>query len=89
MSSNVFKCFDASGFAGLTYNQKNEYSMAWNTFNRVQLFDSNVSTVRAAGNTTIQYYRFPTNSERYLFTEGRSLHLKTLPALSSFWAPIR
>lgn len=83
-----YVAFDASGFIGMTFGQKAKYTHAWNTFQRIQLFDSNVSTLRATGDTTLRYYTYPTQTEILTFREGLALHLQSIPYLSTLWRPV-
>lgn len=70
---------DLSGFKFLTFTQKTNYYEAWATFNRVQDYNSNVSTLRAAGDLGLTYYQFLTGTEKTLFLQGRSLHVQSYP----------
>lgn len=55
-------CFtDLSGVQALTYRQVNEYSFSWLTFQRVEIYNAQVSTMRANGDTSINYWQFETN----------------------------
>jgi hypothetical protein len=74
---------DLSGFKFLTYAQKQEYSQAFQLFNEVQTFNSNVSTLRAAGRTELTYYQFIFNEQKTKFLQGRLLHIQAFP--SSNW----
>jgi hypothetical protein len=76
-------CFDLSGFVGLNDSQKLQYQLAWSTFDRVQNSNSNVSTLRKAGNTTLPYYTFTSYNEKTTFNVGQSLHTQRYP--SSNW----
>jgi hypothetical protein len=84
----IDRCFDASGFLVLTARQNLHFREAWDTFNRIQTLNSNVSTLRAFGRTDIYYYNFKTNTERMNFIEGQSLHMRTYPAFSTFWLAV-
>jgi hypothetical protein len=78
--------FDLSGFSGLMTSAKLKYETQWNTYNRIQIVNSNVSTLRASGDKTALYYQFPTYEEKTAFTNGQMLHIKRYP--DSNWAPI-
>jgi len=84
----ISRCFDASGFLVLTARQNQEYREAWDTFNRIQSVNSNVSTLRAIGKKDIWYYNYVSNVERMKFIEGQSLHMRTYPAFSTLWATV-
>lgn len=56
------KCFtDLSGVQALTYRQVNEYTTGWTTFQRVEVYNSQVSTMRANGDMSATYWKFETN----------------------------
>lgn len=80
-----YVAFDASGFIGMSFGQNAKYETAWNKFTQIQLFDSNVSTLRAGGDCNIQYYKFPSYGELATFKQGQFLHLQSLPYLSTLW----
>jgi hypothetical protein len=83
-----YVAFDASGFIGMSFGQNAKYETAWNTFRRIQLFNSNVSTLRASGDNTIRYYTFPTQNEILTFQQGQFLHFQSLPYLSTLWRTV-
>jgi len=56
-----------------------KYKTDWNTFERIQAFDSNVSTVRATSTTNLSYYSFVNYVERASFKNGQYLHVLYLP----------
>jgi hypothetical protein len=70
---------DLSGFKFLTFGQKTEYQRAWQIFNNVQTYNSNVSTLRSAGQTTLIYYQFISGEEKTKFLQGRFLHIQAYP----------
>jgi hypothetical protein len=70
---------DLSGFKFLTFSQKNEYQRAWQIFNNVQSFNSNVSTLRFQGFSNLTYYQFISGEEKTKFTQGRFLHVQAYP----------
>lgn len=50
---------DLSGFKFLNFSQKQEYQRAWQIFDNVQAFNSNISTLRFTGNiSTFQLSTF-------------------------------
>jgi hypothetical protein len=77
--SSVNTC-DLSGFKFLTFAQKTEYQRAWQIFNNVQAFNSNVSTLRAAGQKNLTYYQFISNIEKTKCLQGQYLHVQSYPA---------
>lgn len=74
---------DLSGFKFLTFSQKQEYQRAFQIFDKVQNYNSNVSTLRSAGQLNIPYYQFITNEEKTKFIQGRFLHIQSYP--NSTW----
>lgn len=69
----------------MSFQQNGQYKLAWDTFNRIQAFDSNVSTLRFQGAPNLYYYNFSNYAEKALFTQGQSLHFKSLPYFSTLW----
>ncbi len=54
------------------------YSNYWTTFNRVEVYNSNVSTTMSLEQKIIPYYQFVTNDERNAYTNGLSLQMQYL-----------
>ena len=79
-------CFDVSGFLGLSQSVLRDYKDWWNTFERIQAINSNISTQRAAGNTALTYYVYIDSQERVAFINGQALHIRRYP--DSNWAPV-
>ena len=79
-------CFDVSGFATLSIGTLLQYQTWWGTFERIQEYDTNVSTLRQAGNTSLTYYTYMTLTERNEYTNGRMLHIFRYP--DSNWNPV-
>jgi len=82
-------CFDLSGFYSLNDSQNLKYQFAWNTFRRIQNFNSNVSTLHAAGtsNNTLLYYTFTSYDEKTNFNIGQALHTQRYP--NSNWNSVQ
>lgn len=76
--SSVNYC-DLSGFKFLNFAQKTEYQRAFQLFNTIQNFNSNVSTLRSGGNLTLTYYQFISGEEKTKFIQGRFLHIQSYP----------
>ena len=70
---------DLSGFKFLTFTQKTEYQRAWQIFDNVQTYNSNVSTLRSGGQSNLTYFQFISGEERTKFTQGRFLHIQAYP----------
>ena len=76
-------CFDLSGFIGLNDSQKLQYKNAWGTFDRIQQFNSNVSTLRVVENSlNLSYYTFTSYEQKNLFRIGQFLHQQRYPNLN-------
>ena len=57
-----------------SYYQRTNMSNAWVTFQRVELYNSNVSTIYSANsNATLTYYQFFNNTEKSLYSQGQNL----------------
>jgi hypothetical protein len=81
-------CFDLSGFTGLSASDLIKYQSYWNTFDKVQAFNTAVSTIRASGQAnTTGYYQFISYKESNDFTAGRILHIRRYP--DSNWAVVQ
>lgn len=78
--------FDLSGFQGLPYSLKLKYESYWNTYNRIQTFNVEVSTLRNGGDKTATYYQYVSYAEKDAFVNGQSLHIKRYP--TSNWTPV-
>ncbi len=77
MSSQTY-C-DLSGFKFLNFAQKIEYQRAFQLFDTIQNFNSNVSTLRSGGNLSLTYYQFISGEEKTKFLQGRFLHIQSYP----------
>lgn len=84
--SGVYSCFDLSGIKGLTPIQFRIYKDAWNTFNTVQAYNSNISTLRAGGNKKLNYYQYYDQNERNQYRTGQMLHTQVFPL--SNWSSV-
>ena len=72
-------CFDLSGFFGLSFGVAAQYKTDWTTFDRIQDYNSNVSTQRSVGVTGLTYYTYASGSEQMSFINGQSLHVRRYP----------
>jgi hypothetical protein len=82
--------FDVSGYLGLPISVKQRYEAQWNTYNRIQIANSNVSTLKGGGDgraAGLSYYQFQSYFERNEFLNGQFLHQKRYPG--SNWAPVQ
>ena len=77
--SGVYSCFDLSGFRGMSPIQFRIYKDAWNTYNTVQSYNSNISTLRHAGNKSLFYYQYVNSAEMTQYKQGQFLHSQVYP----------
>jgi hypothetical protein len=63
-------CQDLSGFLFLTQSQLRYYKTSVQTFNRVQDYNSNISTLRSQGDSRNPYYQFISLEEKNNYTKG-------------------
>ena len=67
-------CFKSlSSINSVSYNQRESYRNAWNSFRTVELYNSNISTQRGEGNTNAIYYQFPSTEIQAQYKEGQSM----------------
>jgi hypothetical protein len=84
--AGTFTTFDLSGFLAVPSSLKFMYQSYWGTFELVQNYNLNVSTLRSAGDKTQTYYIFEGNDQQVAYTNGRMLHIQRYP--TSNWAPV-
>jgi hypothetical protein len=84
--SGTFTTFDLSGFLAVPSSLKVTYQSYWGTFELVQNYNLNISTLRSAGDMTQTYYIFTSYEEQNAYTNGRMLHIQRYP--NSNWAPV-
>ena len=63
-------CHDLSGFFFLSGTQLTYYKNCISVFDRVQDYNSNISSLRSQGNLTASYYQFVTIQEKNQYTKG-------------------
>lgn len=80
---------DLSGFKFLYDSQYQKYKRSATFFQQVQAFNSNVSTLRFQGQTTLSYYQFPTSQQKEQYDRGRSLLIQSYPNLSTIFLPVQ
>jgi hypothetical protein len=80
------ECFGApfitNGFLSLNQSQLSIYKKGWDDFNRIQSYNSNVSTLRSEGNKKLTYYTYISYAERQSFRTGQFLHQQEYPTVS-------
>lgn len=72
---------------GLTYNQVNKYSLAENTFMRINKYNLEVQIARINGNTTASYYVFK-EGEYMLYKQGQFLLIQNDPTNASSYQAV-
>lgn len=78
-SSPLCVCFNSiSTVQGVSYAQLQDYALSWELFRRVELYNSNISTLRAGGASNKSYWQFPTCEDRTLYNQGASLFITYL-----------
>ena len=88
MTNNcAFATFDLSGILCVNQSQKIKYNQAWNDYNRIQSYNSNVSTLHFDGANSILYYTFISYAERESFRTGQYLHVQVYP--NSNWNTVQ
>lgn len=92
MSANQTNCygppFTLNGILALQQSQLRMYKQGWANFDRIQLINSNVSTLH--GNKTgldSNYYTFISYAERESFRIGQYLHQQQYP--NSNWNSVQ
>ena len=83
----AFATFDLSGIGCINQSQKLIYKEAWENYNRIQSYNSNVSTLRSQGDLTGQYYMYISYKERESFRQGQFLHTQVYP--NSNWSSVQ
>ena len=81
--------YDLSGFTQLDFSQNQAFKTAVNTFNRIQVFDSNVSTLKHIGAINQYYYNFTDYTEKNNYKQGQFLLRQSYPAQSTIWTPVQ
>lgn len=79
MSGPVQSDFIVGQMEGLTNTEYLTYSNAVYIFHKVEAYNLNVSTLRAAGNKSLSYYTFQSSTEKTSYTQGRMLLIQNDP----------
>jgi hypothetical protein len=67
-------CFNSlSSIQSVSYNQRHAYKSAWDSFRTIEIYNSNISTQRGQGNTTLNYYQFSNTQGQSEYKMGASL----------------
>lgn len=86
MSGPFIGIFDLSGFLAVPSSLKIKYQDDWNIYNRIQIVNSNISTLRGLGDKTQNYYTYSSYDELISFQQGQYLHLQRYP--NSNWSAV-
>lgn len=84
--AGTYTTFDLSGITGLPNSIKTLYQTYWTTFEAVQAYNLNISTLRSTGDKTPIYYEYASYAEANAYIIGRMLHIQRYP--DSNWAPV-
>ena len=88
MSSCYGPPFSLNGILTIQQSQLQIYKDAWATFDRIQTFNSNISTLRTTGKASNStYYVFISYAERDSFRIGQYLHQQQYP--TSNWNSVQ
>ena len=67
-------CFNTlTSIQSVSYNQRQSYKSAWDSFRTIEIYNSNVSTQRGQGNTNLNYYQFSNTQGQSEYKQGASL----------------
>ncbi len=78
------QCFsNVANLKSLSFVQLQDYTGAWETYRRVELYNSNVSTLRGSGATGCNYYQFFSQTEQAAYRTGASLFFQYLGVSTS------
>ena len=87
--SDIQRCFKLGKMKGLTHLQFSTYSSATYVFERIQSINSNVSTLRSAGDKSVRYYQFQTADEQAMYTMGQRLLIQNDPDNASSYFSVQ
>jgi len=80
--------FTLNGIRTINQSQLQIYRKAWSDFDRIQLYNSNISTFNGStGGKNSNYYMFVSYSEKNSFLNGQFLHQQQYP--NSNWNTIQ
>jgi hypothetical protein len=70
-------CFSQlSTIQSMYYGQIQELQTSWELFRRVELYNSNVSTMRSSGNSNVRYWQFGNAEELTYYRQGGQLYFR-------------
>lgn len=80
--------FTLNGKSNVNQSQLQIYKQAWDDYNRIQGFNSNVSTLHGNGTArNSNYYSFVSYTEKNSFLNGQYLHQQQYP--NSNWNAVQ
>jgi len=80
--------FTLNGISNVNQSQLQIYKQAWGDYDRIQLYNSNVSTIHGNGtNTKATYYMYVSYAEKNSFRNGQFLHQQQYP--NSNWSSVQ
>lgn len=80
-------CFIGGQMKGLSYAQLTKYSLAQNTFFRVEAYNTIIRNKRVAGDKTASYYEFK-DGEHILYRQGQFLLTQNDPTNANLYQSI-
>ena len=80
-------CFIAGQMKGLTYIQMNKYTLAQNTFFRINKFNKDVQIKRIQGDKTASYYVFK-EGEQTLYKQGQFILTQNDPGNAALYQSV-
>jgi len=77
--SSIYGCFSLP-IKGLSIRQYDIYKKSWNTFDKIQSYNEQVSTIMASNPTAqVSYWRFENGDEKGRYIQGQYLHQQAYP----------
>jgi hypothetical protein len=77
-------CFIGGQMKGLTHNQLSKYTLAENTFFRINNYNKDIRNKRTAGDKTASYYTFK-EGEQILYKQGQFLLTQNDPTNATLY----
>jgi hypothetical protein len=77
--SSTYGCFSLP-IKGLSIRQYDIYKKSWNTFDKIQSYNAQVSTLIGLNPTaSVSYWRFANGDEKGQYIQGQYLHQQAYP----------
>jgi hypothetical protein len=78
-SGPLCRCFTSlSNITSLNFRQKLDFTDGWETFRRIELYNSNISTLHGQGDPKPIYWQYLNNTEQADYKLGQSLFFQYL-----------